>query len=176
MNSHHGVFPTLFFCIEEVNSIGVADEEGGNFGIDPVPVIFHDDDGLVSWIVVVDDDEVSSQVLGVDNFFREFAGSPLDQVYLFKSGVLSVDRCLSLSGAKLVVGGHEDLPHDGLAVGNLPEVGKGVFYAFGVLGLGELGFGALGAVDLEGGAGEDCQGEDSYNFEHINYEMWVLSI
>ena len=119
-------------------------------------IIFHDDTGDCSWFFVVDDDEVGSEILGIDHFFSEFAGSPLNQVYLFKGGVLSVDRFLSLSGAKLVVGGYEDLPNDGLPVGNLSEVGKGVFDVFG-----ELLFGAFGAVDLEGGAGEGCQGEDN---------------
>ena len=119
-------------------------------------VIFHDDAGNLSWIVVVDDDEVGSQILGINNFFSEFARPPLDQIYLFKSGVLSINRFLSLSGAKLVIGGDEDLPHDGLAVGNLSEVGKGVIDAFG-----ELLFGALGAVDLKGGAGQGGQGENN---------------
>lgn len=38
-------------------------------------VIFHDNSGLVSRLIVIDNDEISTEVLSIDDLLRELASS-----------------------------------------------------------------------------------------------------
>lgn len=107
-------------------------------------VVFHDNARTTSWLVVVNDDEVCSQILSIEDFFGEFASSSFDEKEGFDGGIFVIDEQLIIRVAQLLVSGKDDFADDGLAVGNLSEIREGVFD-----GVGEGCFGTAGSVDLE---------------------------
>lgn len=55
-----GIVFALIIGELQIFAIWFADEEGGDLGQMAVAVVFHDDWGLVSGVVIVDDDEIGS--------------------------------------------------------------------------------------------------------------------
>ena len=91
-----------------------------------VPIVFHYDDRIISWVVVVNYYQVCSQVLSVNYFFSKLARSPFDKQDILKSWVFVHYLFLLFNAAKLLIFGDSDFANDSLAVGDLSEVWKGV--------------------------------------------------
>ena len=81
MNSHNRKFTTLFLKIDQVHTICIADEKRRNVNLMPMTIIFHHNSRIRSFVMVVNDYKVCSQILSINDFFCKFATTSLNQHY-----------------------------------------------------------------------------------------------
>lgn len=55
-------------------------------------IVFHDDARTASWLIVVNDDEVCSQILSIEDFFGELTSSSFDEKESFDGGIFVIDE------------------------------------------------------------------------------------
>lgn len=111
-----------------------------------VSIIFHDDCGSVSRLIIVDNDEISTKVLSIDDLLRELASSSsLHKEDDSAARFFIIDVGLIFHRAEVLLLGNSDSAHQDLSIGNISEIGKSVFDW-----LGESAYRTLGRVNLQG--------------------------
>lgn len=128
-----------------------------------VSIIFHDDRGFITRLIVVDNDQVSTEVLSIDDFLRELASSSsLHKEDNTGARFLIIDVCLSFHRAKMLLLGNSYPAQQDFSIGNNSEIGKSVFD-----GLEESAYRAFGRVDLQGAEAGRDEGEDAHVFKYV---------
>ena len=128
-----------------------------------MPIIFHDDCGPVSRLIVVDNDEVSTEVLSIDDFLCELASSSsLREEDDLAAWLFIIDIGLSFHRTEILILGNSYPAQQDLSVGNISEIGKSVFDRFG-----ESAYRALGGVNLQGSEAGRDDGQDAHVFKYV---------
>lgn len=126
-------------------------------------IIFHDNSGLVSRLIVIDNDEISTEVLSIDNLLRELASSSsLHEEDDPAARFFIIDIGLSFHRAEVLLLGNSYPAQQDLSIGNITKIGKSVFDGFG-----ESAYRALGRVDLQGSQAGRDEGQDAHVFKYV---------
>lgn len=80
--------------------MSIADEKGGYFCEVTMSVVLHDDRGGGAFIIIVNDDDIRSKILSIDDFLCKFAGASFYQKDAFGSRILAQNRGLVRCTAK----------------------------------------------------------------------------
>jgi hypothetical protein len=126
---HNGQI-TAILCDFEVLSIFVAYEEGGDLGEMAVAVILHDNRRGFSFLIIVDNDQISPQILSMDHLLCELANSPLDQHDDSHVGIFVINVGFSFDTTECLTIREANLPDEDLAIGDVAKVREGVFDEF----------------------------------------------
>ena len=124
MNSHNRKFTTLFLKIDQVHTICIAYEKRRNVNLMPMTIIFHHNSRIRSFVMVVNDYKVCSQILSINDFFCKFATTSLNQHYFLNIRIFVSYSLFCSYITQFRFFGQDELTNNRLPVRNFSKVGE----------------------------------------------------